>query len=485
MKIRRFERLALLLILMACLFACKKGEPQNATEEPGATSQEETTDMASTGIIDLLSPTPAEKTEMQPTSEKQSTDAGDDSVPHLIWGYSEIRPISVEAQSVVKKRITDAGIGCIIDFIAIPSEVFEGGHYRTWLEEQKSDNMAPDILTSGTWEHGALDVADFVRDEFLPLNDYLKSDEGCLVQENFSSVEWLRSTMEQTIYSVPKRLKDGTGRDKYLYVKDSYIEDFNEIYDSTYQSLRKVSEKNASGNPVIAFSGVSYDQLEAWMGYWNLFLFTYEIESGRAKDLTKLNETRELLQLIYTDYQTGLLINVGAPSELPENAIAYMSYKRAQDLKGYTEVMLTSDPLPSDFGGTYGIRSDSSKKDLALQVYGVCYSDPKIASILYWGEEDEDGWKKITEDLSSYTSGPLTGFVPVLSEEEKDSLSEYLRDETDLVAKMFRIKGQGMLELNPDYPDFLDNFFENPKDYGTVFDTINAQLEQWAADKSE
>ena len=62
----------------------------------------------------------------------------------------------------------------------------------------------------------------------------------------------------------------------------------------------------------------------------------------------------------------------------------------------------------------------------------------------------------------------------MLSEEEKDSLSEYLRDETDLAAKMFRIKGQGMLELNPDYPDFLDDFFENPKDYGTVFDTINA-----------
>lgn len=481
MKKRGVERLTILLLLIICLFACKKSEPGTATEEPGATSQEDTTIEASTGIIDLLPVSSTEAKETQPVSEIQSTGSEDDSVPHLVWAVRISIP--EEVQTEVQKKVTDAGIDCVVEFVSIPDEVFETGTYREWLEEQKEENTVPDILPQGMWTHGSLDVADFVRDMFLPLNDYLESEAGHLVRENFSRLEWVRSTYGETIYAVPKRLRDSMIKDTYLYVNDSYIDDFAEIFDGTYQSLQRIREKNEGADLIIAFPHFAGNSLLAWMGCCDLFFSSYQTQTGSVVDLTKMNETKELLHAIYTDYSEGKLVNVSDAAELSEKTLAYTQRERVVGLDGYTEYVLSSDPLRSDFGGSYGILSTTSKKDLALQVYGICFSDPRIASLIYWQRDDAERWKKTTEELNSCDPGPLTGFVPRLSEEEKDLLREY-NDDVYNVASMLKLNARGQLELDPDYLEFLDSFFENPKDYGTVFDTINAQLKQWTDSKT-
>ena len=105
-------------------------------------------------------------------------------------------------------------------------------------------------------------------------------------------------------------------------------------------------------------------------------------------------------------------------------------------------------------------RMPSTKKDLVIQVLGVCYSDPELASMIEWREAYVEEWLSITEARKTAEPTALTGFIPELTAAEMEALYNYGKDTDGICSKMFKTDSRGKRTVDPDYLTYLDKFFE-------------------------
>ena len=136
--------------------------------------------------------------------------------------------------------------------------------------------------------------------------------------------------------------------------------------------------------------------------------------------------------------------------------------------------------LSAPGAGSYGISAFSGKKDLAFQVLSACYSDPKIASLIFWRTADEDRWNERTRFLKTCEPSPLNNFIPDITLEEWAIIRSYNNDLNTLEGEFYlQQSGNSMKILNPNFPNAVDQFFSSPKDYGTVIEKISDQIRKW------
>ena len=444
--------LFLCLLLSVCLTACRSDKSKNM----------------SVGVTDVPGVTDA----VTPTESAFPT--GEDPSPHVVWAVHFTVDIPEEAQVVVQRFLKEKGIDCRVDFL--PTSYLVGDEYTDWLAQQKEEGTVPDILSACVWESGVIEASAFVEKEFIPLKEYLDTEEGRKLRGSFSEVEWERTVVNGEIYTVPERTFPEPDR-VCLYVNNRYWNVFEEMYDGTYASLRAVCEALPDPHPVITSMRPGKSLLTSLEGYRNVFQLSYFLKDRTMVDLTRHNGTKELLQMVFEDHQNGLWVDVETPEEVPSNTLVYIGGKT--DLPdGYTEVVLSPDLFLTAPGISYGVLSSSPRKELALQVLSTCYSDPEIASLLFWKESDGKEWEKWTAYLNTFEASPLTGFVPDLTPEQRHAQQRYMEDTSALCSKLYVNRG-GVIELNPDYPQYLDWAYENPTDYGDVFEEMNRQLAAW------
>ena len=368
------------------------------------------------------------------------------------------------------------GLDINIEFL--PTSYDCGREYVNWLDNQKEKNTAPDILSGCLWEHGTVDAAAFTSREFLPLNQFLKSEEGQPLRDAFANVEWEKYTINGEIYVIPVRSTKEKEPLVYLYVNDKYKDLFEEIFDGTYESLKMLYNAD-DANPVIALSGMGQTLLMTMGGYSKGFT-SFNPKTKQFVDLTGQDEIKEILKTVYSDYQAGILVDAGTPEHLTENVSVYIHKGRLEPMEGFTEYVWTEDLFATSAGVGYGILASSPRKELALQVLSACYSDPQIASLLNWGKMDASEWNRRTEYLKSCAPSILTGFLPDLSIEEKNAAIQYDDDLDVLCRKMYLYSNGELTGINPDYEAYLDQFFSNSRDYGNLFDDLNKQFAEWA-----
>lgn len=394
----------------------------------------------------------------------------------IVWAVHYSANITEEAQVEIKKLLRDKGIDINIEFL--PTSYDNGKEYVDWLDKQKERNTAPDILSGCVWEHGTLDAADFTAGEFLSLNHFLESEEGRILRDAFADVEWEKYTIDGEVRVIPVRLKKEQESVVYLYVKDKYKDTFERFFDGTYESLKTFCSVVNETTPVIALSGMGQvlmmTMMECYRG-----LVSFDRKTQMFVDLTRQEETREILKTVFYDYQDGLLIDAATPDNIPENVPVYIHKGRLDPVEGFTEYVWTQDLFRTSAGIGYGVLASSSKKELALQVLSICYSDPRVASLLNWGYADEVEWIERTEYLRSCNPSALTGFLPNLSYEEIEAVFKYDQDLNALCRNMYIYSNGSRNGINPDYEAYLDLFFSQPRDYGSLFDDINKQFAEW------
>ena len=408
------------------------------------------------------SPTPT----LRPINESDS---------RIVWAVLITSWIPEEARVQIQEMLDKKGLNCRIEFVEVNDP---GKDYWDWLNKRKNTTKAPDIISAGVWEHGMIDAAAFEEAEMLPLNDFLESEEGKLLWDSFAEVEWDRTELHGKNYTVPLRYQ---GVDEwYLYVNDRYLEEFEGSFDGTYESLRALCSADPDSPRVIATKGFSSSILRAFMGYQNLFGASYNLKTQRVEVLTDQSETKELLQMIYQDYQNGLwnMMGYGEAMELPEDTLVYITGEEAELPEGYTKVIWVPDPCSTNIGSAYGVSATSNQKELALKVLAACYSDPEIASLLCWKEADAERWTVRTAYMNSLTPRYTTGFFPDISTDQYDVLRKYSDELSDLCSKM-SLELYGTFRLNTGYLDYLEYYFSSPKDYGDIFDVLNEQLATW------
>ena len=392
----------------------------------------------------------------------------------IIWTLPVLPQVSEETREKINDFVKEKGLDCHIDFVVPPM----GTQYVGWLDEQKESGRAPDILTSSYWEHGQLDVPLFVETQFMPLNDFLSSAEGTSLYDMYSSVEWEQAAINGMVYSVPCRLVNNSG-EVYLYINDRFAEIYDTVFDGTYDSLRRAYAAASEPDSVIACESFNTSIIHALMGMHNIFFFSYDMKTNNVPVLTNLDTTREFFENFYSDFREGVLINDVSLDSVPDNAFCYICKNRAAELEGFSERLLCTSAFRSDPSGV-GVSKDSDNKSLALLVLSVCYSDPGIASLLCWGEEDPSGWEDMTSYLNTCEVSPITGFIPELTEEEHEILEKYNNDFGSLINNLYVDRGNASV-INPDYLDYLNRFFISPRNYGNIFEIINEQLVAWKA----
>lgn len=423
-----------------------------------------------------ISLSPAEST-VTPTGIVPTNTPGtskDDST--VVWAVHFSADITEEAQKEIKAMLKAKGLDINIEFL--PTSYDCGREYVNWLDNQKEKNTAPDILSGCLWEHGTVDAAAFTSREFLPLNQFLKSEEGQPLRDAFANVEWEKYTINGEIYVIPVRSTKEKEPLVYLYVNDKYKDLFEEIFDGTYESLKMLYNAD-DANPVIALSGMGQTLLMTMGGYSKGFT-SFNPKTKQFVDLTGQDEIKEILKTVYSDYQAGILVDAGTPEHLTENVSVYIHKGRLEPMEGFTEYVWTEDLFATSAGVGYGILASSPRKELALQVLSACYSDPQIASLLNWGKMDASEWNRRTEYLKSCAPSILTGFLPDLSIEEKNAAIQYDDDLDVLCRKMYLYSNGELTGINPDYEAYLDQFFSNSRDYGNLFDDLNKQFAEWA-----
>jgi len=457
---------SLLILGIGCILSsCRANTPDAESTNQVITTQADTASIISS----------SDEGADIPSSERADTSYEDASEPadRIIWALQLLPALSEDAQEEVKRFIKEKGIECRIDFVVPP---VMGRGYIEWLAKQKELGQAPDILNSSFWEHGQMDVPSFVRTQYIPLNDFLSSPDGALLYNAYSEVEWQQAEVNGFIYSVPRRLANNTG-EVYLYINNRFAELYDTLFDGTYASLRKIYSEVSSPDSIIAFESFNTSIILALMGMHEIYPVAYDMKTDYVPALTRQDSTKAFFELLYSDLQGGVLVNDVSPDSVPSNTVFYICKNRVNALEGFSERLLCPAVFQSDPSGV-GVSKDSKNQTLALEVLSACYSDPKIASLLCWEEEDPFRWETMTADLNGYKVSSITGFIPELTEDEHDILVKYYNDFGSLINYLFISRGNDTY-VNPDYSDYLNQFFENSREYGDVFEKINEQLMHW------
>lgn len=394
----------------------------------------------------------------------------------ITWAVHFSANITEEAQAEIRKLLKAKDIDIKIEFLPISYDC--GREYESWLNKQKELNTTPDILSGSLWEHGTMDAAAFTAREFLSLNPYLESEEGRILRDAFADVEWEKYTVGGEVRVIPVRLTKEKEPLIYLYVNNRHKDTFERTFDGTYKSLKTFCRMVDDRNPVVTLDGMGQTLLLTIMGY-NKGFVSFDPQNQAFVDLTRQKKTREVLQTVFSDYQDGLLVDAETVENIPENVLVYIHKGRLDPAEGFTEYVWTKDLFVTSAGVGYGVFASSPKKELALQVLSICYSDPQIASLLSWGYADGTEWIKRTEYLKSCKSSTLTGYLPNLSYKECEAVFKYDEDLDVLCKNMYMYSDGERTGINPDYEAYLDRFFSQPRDYGSLFDDINKQFAEW------
>ena len=462
---RRHIILNVLLIILLVLTSCYASNPSGSSDSSKPVASSSTSDETVNSKEDL---------------------PDDDSRPRIVWAVNFHAYISEDVQVQIQNFLDEKGIDCKIEFTPL---IMEGGSaYEKWLNGQKEAGTTPDILTGCFWEHGVVDLAAFVKKELLPLNSYLESEAGKELYDAYAEVEWNRTRVDGVIYSIPVRHRSyqNTQGRIYLCVKDEYKSFFDAGFDGTYVSLRKVRE-TIPGSPKIAIvPNFGINIASSFFQTQMVLNAPYCWDRNEIVDLTRKKDYKELLLDIYSDYQSGVLVDVGSIEQVDGSVCAYIGYSGAgggyYDIpEGYTEYVLAPEMyLSSPGAGSYGISAFSGKKDLAFQVLSACYSDPKIASLIFWRTADEDRWNERTRFLKTCEPSPLNNFIPDISQEEFLILQSYDNDLNALGREFYlQQSGNNVYSLNPNFPDVVEQFFSSPKDYEGILEKVNEQLQDW------
>ena len=483
-KILTFVWLGLCFVLMSC----KADVPQQTSADQPVSSNISTSDdainLSPSQEENSTIPTESTSNIIISSSNSSSTLSEEDDDAYIIWASNILPFITPERQDKIQQCINEKGIDCKIRFITNDEDT--GLAYKAWIEELPSNGTCPDIIPSGYWGHGVFDAENYVREKFFPLDTYLDSEEGRSLYEAFTENEWKCSTMDGSIYALPNRNDPPYSFILYIHVNDRYKEGFDRFFDGTYDSLKTIREFYADANLHISFNGIAMPTITGLLNCQRVHMATYKTDTGELVDLTRQPEARVFFQTLYEDFRDGIVrIDPALDARPSADDLVWCIYGLPEEnIEGFSVYRFNMSRPTVKLSGLFGINSSSSKKEMAFKILSACYSDPKIASLLYWGREDPEGWIAHTNYLNSQSPDAIAGFYPKLTQEQISAIFDYYNDMNTLAARLKAVTNGGKLYANPEFPEYLEELFDHPPDYGDAINVMNEQLQEWIKNHS-
>ena len=480
--------LSLLFCLSLLLISCgKDGNKGTPSEGVTPTASESFTPAISEGasptITEGASPTITEAVSPEPTAITPGPWENSENVISWCFGTPYI---SEENRQRINQILYEKGIDCRIDFI--DSESRSSKEYADWVINE----ARPDILSSGGWSRYSPGI-NFIKENFLSLNDYLSTEGGESLYGSFCEAEWKSVTLDNIIYTVPKsKMPQWYNTAVYLAVNDVYA-DWFEDFDGTYASLRKIYDSISDPELRILFDEVSGEKVSALLGYKTVYHGRLPYDPQTKKLLSPAlvgEEEGALCKVIHEDIRNGIIINRQYDDTIPKKCLAMVYTGIRAKTEGYSVVFcLKEAPYDVNVNGTYGINRNTEKKELALRILTECFSEPGIASILNWREESGRTWEERTQAWEERTKlmaeerlNELAGFFPKLTAEEEAAIMKYEQDLTSLCNDMYKYDVQkGESALNKYFQPKSSVIIASSDAYSIGIEGLNRELETWFA----
>ena len=415
----------------------------------------------------------------------------------ITWVYSFSSRIPAENQKEINRILAEKGIEYQIKFITPLDE--EGGplmgvDYANWIKEN-GKKQSVDIVSSGTWAMGDYEEElDFIKKMLLPLDSFLETADGKKVKEFYTDNEWKQVSVEGHIYVIPKAAIGIQGdwwldNGVYVSVNEKYKEYFGG-FDGTYASLKSIYQNIGDSNLHIVFRGrPSEQEVYALLGYSVLKgAFPYDINTNSVIDITKTDEFADFYKEIYSDFESGILLNRDWTAEIAQDQIlAYVHANKKIPLDGFVDYQVAVDEYESNARGRNGVYADSQKKELALEALSICSSDIDILCLLY-PDVDRELITRRVELLSENENSKckLVGIHLSFDTEQFRLIDEYINTLNDFMASIQQ-RGESenedviIYELNPslDVDEEWRRFKEKTGYYRNLCETVNQQLQGW------
>ena len=394
--------------------------------------------------------------------------------------------ISEESLNEINRILYEKGLDCQIIFVKADN-VDSGAQYIRWLDYCEQ-TVPIDILYSGTWNRTIdSEMIPFVEERFLPLNDYLETDEAESLRNTYIEDEWMSGTINGNMYLVPRAAIVYEGKTcldfgTYISVNEEYEEYFTD-FDGTYASLKAIYEK--IGDPKLHILTSGLEHIPTLLGYscifWNKLFYQRETDSFMS--LKETAEYPNLLKEIYADMCSGVLVDYYKTGVIPEHILAVIHRYRGLWNEGYKEYVTSPDYHELNWNSKYGVSVKTEKKDLALKILSACFSNPDILCLLN-PESDREVLAHRSELLSEAPKSELAGIYyeeahKVLREVKKNPASA----PSGLTAGMF-------LNLNPDadysvvnpnwnFDEAYSEFLTEYSYYDELCEAVKKDIENW------
>lgn len=414
-----------------------------------------------------------------PTSKSEKKEAKNKDPKHIRFAVTDFRngAPSEDSQKRINEILKEQGVDCTLEFV-FNSSFYTNEEYISWVTEEECD-----IFSLGYW-NAPFSCIEQAKKTALPLDEWLNSDEGNALKTAYGEAEWKRMSSEGNTLAVPNwSLPDYYNVALYIAVNERYA-DYLSSFDGTYASLKEIYDRIGDSNLKIEISTVTNDVITGLLGYELVYSdsIPYNPKTKRLAEPAKFGaEASALFETVYEDLQSGVLINTFNQGFDEKDEIFAYIFRGARSIpEGYTVYCVSRDLYECNLNMSYAVSLTTERRELALQVLSVCLSDPEISAIINWGSEraDTEKWIEKTRFRSADRATELSGFYPVLSEEEKKKLDSYAKELEEELLRLYSLS-QGEYVLKPSFAPAYDQLEKSSDTFKTGVDALNREIERW------
>lgn len=403
-----YFKLGLIVLMSICLASCSgkdKDRKEASTTEPSAT------------------------TDQGPVKAGQELDDSAVSENEVIWTVDDFAQVPEENVKKLNQALYQKGYDVAVrfEYINAPEDAKDSDkHYQKELI-QRIKNQETDIVNCG-WESDELPggVVKLIRTGyFLPLDQWLNTEEGKQVYQLYDEEVWKAAQVDGVSYTMPNESIYDSSK-TMVAVNTQYIpKDFISSWDGTWDDLYRVLEKAKVPKDIMLVAGCpfwsQFAEKQSQNAYYVQDDLVYDMKEAKVFHPFKLDEFHSYLSFLNRCYQKGWLskVEMGGVvryTDQESEDIANLKYgihinTSVEDailagLEDEAKKKIIYEPIHYCVGNHIGLGTavcaNSTKTEAALSLLKALRTDDDLANLLVWGSSDrkkmlgEDG--KVSEN---------------------------------------------------------------------------------------
>lgn len=401
--LRRAMTAALVVAMAFALAACSGTENE---------AEQETETQATEGAEPTESAVKEETTEKSYPQDIASfiPEVDDDTI---VWAVSDWWNSQLDGYAdKLNTRLAEDGYPYKLYFVEIP----DGSH---WASDEEAEIFGSGVHDFTYWEaldyalsSGTVDIvampsesgteqtpAELIRTgNLMELSSYLDSDDGTALYDAFPKDRWDAARIDGGIYTIPNQVSI-QGDNFYAFNSSYFTEEMLSGFDGGIDSLETLAdlleEMNLS-DVQYPLTGGSTPSLVAEMCGYDYRAGTFvSLETGDVYDPFETEEFRTYLTQMNRLYKDGIYKDTPAGGEeVLESEMNFGVWISTTETIDHMSGDVISVQIPFAYVGllniTNGICENSPKKEQALELLTLLYTNPEYANLLILGEEGED-----------------------------------------------------------------------------------------------